>query len=1275
MNYFKLLILFLCFSRLVSSFAQTQKFVLEWTDSAFARNGEFQTKLQTIKGFELDLNKPYFAIQQDFKSSHGEVEILNLKTEKLGVSERKKFEKLGVQLSDDFEIEAKIVSNAGKPLLSIYGFGVRSINGELERLISFEVIVQQQINFAPKDYAANSVLGSTAGTWYKIAVTRDGIYKLDKTFLAACGINTAQLNPQHIHIFGNGEGVIAELNAVPFTDDLAQNAIQIVGEGDGQFNDNDYVLFYGWGPHRWDPTSGGLFNQTRHPYSDASYYFIYIGSDIAPLRISQAATIDTPADTLITNYIYRDAYENDLVNLVKGGQRWYGEEFDVNLTQNFNFSIPNIVNEPVKFQVSYASNSRSSGNLFKLKKGSTIIGQMSMPFSSSYFQRGILMCNDSTPTSNLNLTIEIDRLNPNVVTNLDRILLHAKRNLVMAGNQINFRATSWSMSTGIAAYQISGVNQNAFVWDISNKHEPILMPKQFAAGTLNFKTNVGYKEFVAATGSAYFSPEFVGLVSYQNLHGLPQADYLMVAHPDFIAQANRLAELHRSNGLTVHVITPQAIYNEFSSGMQDPGAIRRFTKMFYDRALASDPNTKPKYLLLFGDGTYDPKNRLPDNNNFIVTYQVPSSENMIEAMVVDDFFGMLDDDEAIGAADIMDIGVGRLIVSTNLQAKQMVDKIEHYMKNGSDFYPVGNSCCMGTQTDKTFGDWRLQYLLMADNRENSGFLKFDAEPQYAIGHGLSPEMNFNKLYMDAFPKVVTAGGERFPAMMDAIDANIQRGVLVANYIGHGGEVGLADERIVTIDQVNAWNNIQALHLFVSATCEFTRFDDPVRVSAGEWVFLNPTGGAVAMLTTTRSVYIGVNTVIGIELMKRIFNRYPDGQAYEFGELSRRTKNAASSSSSNKRSFTLIGDPALRLALPRYRIVTDSINGTNAAQQMDTLRALSKARIKGHVEDYNGNILNSWNGTLTPTIFDKPKLQNTLAQDDESPQIQFEQQTNKIYRGQASIVNGYFDFEFVVPKDIALNIDYGKISYYGHNGIFDAQGFDTSFYVGGIDPNGVQDTQGPEIALYMNEVGFVNGSITDENPVLLAKIQDENGVNTVGNGIGHDIVAILDGQTAKPFVLNDFYTANLNSYKSGEVRYQFKDLEPGKHTLDLKVWDVNNNSNLAQIEFVVQQKETPTLEHVLNYPNPFTTRTEFMFEHNQSCSSLTVQVQIFTVAGRLVKTIQQEVPTAGFRVSGIFWDGRDDFGDELARGTYLYRLSIQTPDGAFAEQTEKLVLLK
>ena len=1275
MNYFGRLFLFLCFFPTISSSAQVQTIVLDWTGTERITMGEDTYDVQVVKGFGLDNGQPFFAFQQKQSNLNQEVEILSLVYEKIPKDQQVIFDKIGLAFQDSIQIDAKVLTEAGQPLLSCYVLPIRNHNGTLERLTRFDFQTKSKYAVQTKDYVASSVLGSTSGKWYRIAVTKDGIYKIDRDFLEACGFNTTNLNPAHVHIFGNGEGVIPEANASPITDDLAQNAIVIIGEADGTFDANDYILFYGWGAHRWELSGGNQFNQTRHPYSDQSFYYIYIGSDIAPLRISTAQTIDNPADTTITSYAYRDVYENDLENLVKGGQRWYGEEFDVNLSQNFNFTIPNIAADPVRFQVSYASNSRTTGNQISLKNGSEIIGQMVMPHSGSYYQRGTLSCADSTPSSTLNLSININRLSPSVVTYLDRILINAQRNLTFVGSQLNFRVAKWSVGSAIAAYQIGNLTSNGFVWDVTDRHNPVRLPIELQGGTGTIKSTAGYKEFVVANGSSYFTPEKIGSVGYQNLHALELADYLIVAHPDFLGQANRLADLHRANGLSVHVVQPQAIYNEFSSGMQDPGAIRRFAKMFYDRALLSDPAQKPKYLLLFGDGTYDPKNREPNNNNFVVTYQMMSSENAIDAMVVDDFFGILDDAESMSAADMMDIGVGRLIVSTSVQAKQVVDKIEHYMKNGSNFYPVTSSCCMGTQTDKTFGDWRNQYLVMTDNREGGYFINTDAEPQYAISKMLNPEINYNKLYMDAFPKVVTAGGERFPAMVSAIDASIQRGVLVANYIGHGGEVGLAEERVVSIDQINSWNNIHALHLFVSATCEFTRFDDPERVSAGEWVFLNPSGGAVAMLTTTRSVYFGVNSNIGIKLIERVFNRYPNGEAYEFGELARRTKNAASVSSSNKRSFTLIGDPALRLALPRYRIVTDSINGLDPQQQPDTLQALSKVRIKGHIEDYNGALLSNWNGVLTPTIFDKRKTQNTLGQDEASPIIAYEQQTNRIYRGQSSINNGYFDFEFVVPKDIALQIDFGKISYYGHNGQTDAQGFDTLFYVGGIDPNGVADDQGPAIDLYMNQEGFVNGSVTDENPVLLAKVADANGINTVGNGIGHDIVAVLDGQTAQPIVLNDFYAASLDSYQAGEVRYQFQNLSPGPHTLSLKVWDVNNNSSTAQIDFVVQSKEAPVLQHVLNYPNPFTTRTEFMFEHNQSCSSLDVQIQIFTVSGRLVKTIAQEVPTAGFRVSGLFWDGRDDFGDELARGTYLYRLRVQTPEGAYAEQTEKLVILK
>ena len=542
-----------------------------------------------------------------------------------------------------------------------------------------------------------------------------------------------------------------------------------------------------------------------------------------------------------------------------------------------------------------------------------------------------------------------------------------------------------------------------------------------------------------------------------------------------------------------------------------------------------------------------------------MTYQVLGSENHISALVTDDFYGMLDDNEAITGADLLDIGIGRILASTITQAEQQVDKIEHYMNNGSDLFAnAGASCCLEDNSLNTFGDWRQKYVQVADDEESGYFINNDTEPQYLYTKANHNEMNCDKLYLDSYPQQTSAGGQRYPEIVSAISDRIQRGALVFNYVGHGGEVGLAEERVVTIPQINAWNNINALTLFVSATCEFTKYDDPARISAGEWVSLNPNGGAIALMTTTRSVYFGVNTTTGNKFFQNVFDRNSDGTPLAFGDIVMRTKNETGSSD-NKRSFTLIGDPALKIALPDLNVVTDSINGISPELAIDTIRALSKVVIKGHIEDHFGNTISGLNGILTPSIFDKIKLQTTLGQDLYSPEIEYELQRNVIYKGKVSITNGTFEFSFVVPKDISLNYGNGKISYYGFSGHIDAGGYDTSVVIGGIDPNGISDAVGPEITLFINDENFVDGGQTDFEPILLAKIFDENGVNTVGNGIGHDITAILDGNSSEPFILNDFYVADLDSYQSGEIRFQFDDLTPGPHSLELKVWDVNNNS--------------------------------------------------------------------------------------------------------------------
>jgi hypothetical protein len=1159
------------------------------------------------------------------------------------------------------------------------------VNGTVRRITSvvFNIVKRSPVSKKSTNFAENSVLADGSGEWFKIKVTSDGVHKLDYDFLKSIGVDVDNLSPNDLNIFGNGFGKLPELNSTWRPDDLVKNSIMMVDGGDNSFDPGDYILFYAQGPHKW--FQGGSYGYSRelNVYANYSAYFINVNSSETPLRISNASLIVDPASHVVTDFDAFAIHERELVNLLKGGQRWYGEEFDAQLSQNFSFNFPNLnTAEPVivrsflgykfgggsaNFSITYNGSTIGSSALGNISDANSV-GRAGFTTAPGQFN----------PTSSVfTLTANFNRSIPSDAGYLDFIEVNAKRNLIFGSGQLLFRNRSSVGVGNITEYQVSNFPPAGVVWDVTTWTNPRIVQGGFSGGVFSFKSETdSLKTFVAFDGSSYFTPEFEKRVEYQNLHGLPSADYLIVTHPTFLSQANRLAALHQQNGLSVHVVTLEKLYNEFSGGTQDPTAIRTFARMFYERS-AGDTLLMPKYLLLFGDGTYDPLNRVSNNNYMVPVYHTVTSEGYVSTLLSDDYFGFLDPSESFGPSDNLDIAVGRLVATTPEQARDLVNKIEHYMRNGSNLYASSGVQCGEDGFASTQGDWRLRYTTIADDEENGYFLTVDLEPAYNYVKANHPEMNVNKIYADAFSQISTAGGERYPEVNTEIDRSIESGSLLTCYVGHGGAMGAASERIITIGQITNYRNINRLTLFVSATCEFGRIDDNERVSAGEWFALNPIGGAIALMTTTRAVYFSTNSVTTGSFFEQVFLRDMDQKPRTFGDIITDTKNNINTGvSNNKRSFMLLGDPALRIALPYETVKLDSVNGIAINLAQDTLRALSKARFSGHLEDQFGNSLNSFNGVMQPSIFDKTKMQNTLSNDANSPVIPFEQQKNVLYRGKVSVTNGLFNFDFIVPKDIDYAFGNGKSSFYAFTpGNDNAGGYSKDFIVGGIDTSGLNDNIGPEITLYLNDESFVNGGITDEAPILIAELFDESGINTVGNGIGHDITVILDDETSAAKVLNEFYEADLDTYKSGSLRYPFNSLEPGIHTLTFKAWDVNNNSSDAKIEFIVQEREEVALDHVLNYPNPFTTSTKFMFEHNQVCAALETQIEVFTVTGRLVKTINTEVKTQGFRTEGIHWDGKDDFGDQLAKGVYVYRVTVTNPDGGTAQAMEKLYLLK
>lgn len=1271
--------LFFIFFSITTFSQQKGSISIQWSEKSELSYGNFKYNVPQIKSenFSFDISKRVISFNLNLAQTglidENSLQISNIIYEDISVGELGDLNLKNIPNS----INASLKSIISRDKI----FAFISISPIIKNENSYKKVISFTYNFSNSTTSRNSQETNTtqqlsnsvlaSGDWYRFYVEKSGVYKVTKDFLKNLGFNV-NVDPRKIKIYGNGGRMLPLLNSTFYPNDLAENAIQFIGESDGVFNDNDYILFYAEGVDNWNEES----QTNSNLFASKSYYYVTVTGDLGK-RI-QNFTQPTQASTLnITTFDDYQYHEVDLINIVRAGRQWFGEPFNINNVQEFTFEIPNIVtSSPVNLNVTVGSNAYNATS-FKVESNGQLVGNINLtPISAgsgTELNIASLPSNTSIAASNL-IKIKLTYDNAGVPSSnayLDNIILKSKRNLTGYGKQFRFQYNGTNTLSGIASYQLNSASGISTVWDITDIYNVTSIDNTTNQSNFSFKVPLGdTRKYIAIDLSDLYTPlkENSTRVANQNVKGtifknsqgvFQDIDYLIVT-PEFLKpQADKLATFHSNySRLNVKTVTLESIYEEFSSGKQDIAAIRNLIKYIYFNA--SNPTKRIKYVNLFGDASFDYKNRIPNNSNIVPIYHALNSTTGGEASYAsDDFFGYMDPTEGnIGYFfGGIDITVGRMLVSNNTQAEEMINKVFEY----NDL--------------KSYGNWRNNYVAISDDSDKSSDASLQLKQNQLADRIVleKPFINVKKVLLDSYVQESSAGGNRYPKAREDIFNAFEKGALVFNYLGHGGEDGLTGERIWEKSDGQNLSNQYKYPLFITITCDFSRFDNPYRPTAGEYTYWNPKGGAISMITTTRSIGQGSAEIFNDKLSEYLFS-YGSNQYTSIAEALRLAKNSNPSSSSNVVFY--IGDPALMLAIPKPKIRLTKVNDIPVTGTIPDLKSLAYIKLAGEVTDENNNLLPTYNGELAINIFDKNIIKATFNNDGNSPPINFNTLGETIFRGNASVVNGQFEFGFVVPRDIKIPVGNGRVSFYSkkNSEFIDNSGVDTTIKIGGINTLATADTTPPTVKLFMNDESFVNGGTTNESPFFLAFLEDENGINTA-SGIGHDIVAILDGNESEPYIINDYYETELDNYKKGKLRYPFRNLAPGIHTITFKAWDVYNNPISAEIQFVVVSDNTMTLTNVLNYPNPFVNYTQFWFTHNHPYEPLEVQVQVMTITGKIVWSKNQVVFTEGFLCREITWDGKDDFGDKIGKGVYVYKLTVKsTVTNEQSEKFEKLVIL-
>lgn len=1118
-------------------------------------------------------------------------------------------------------------------------------------------------------YASQSVLAT--GDWYQLAVATAGIYRLDASIFSRLGISLP-IPSASIRLYGNGGGMLPEANLSTRTDDLQENAIFVEDGGDGSFSGPDYILFYAEGPDRWvGDSSQQSFSFIRNLYSGESFYYL----NIAPGgRRVGVQSVPGPATFSTDRFTERYVREPDSLNFLTSGKGWYGDEFGTGPGRLLSreYTLPSalaVANSQVTVRTDVIARSNGTPAAFELRLNGALVHRLAPPALAGLLYEpvatpALASASLPAPLQPLRLSLSFSPGSVNSQGWLERVQVLWTRSLDLTGlSSLAFR--SWqAVSTGsVGEYLIRNAAPGTRVWDVTDPLQPVSMALAVNGTEVRFRQDASrLREYLAFSGSSFPLPRVVGRLANQNLHRPQPAQMIIIASTPLLEQARRLADYHqRRDGISSLVTDIRQVYHEFSSGIPDPTAVRDYVRMCYDRA-GGDTSRQPRYLLLFGDATYDYRNRLGGEPLATVpAWQSQSSLDPLSTYTSDDFYGLLETGEDINALVFpgsLDLGIGRIPAATAAEAKTMVDKILRYHEPAS------------------LGPWRNRITFVADDEDQNIHLD-DAEFHANMVGQTAPLLNIGKIYLDAFRQESGAGGSRYPAVRAAIDSRVFSGTLIWNYSGHGGSQRLAEEAILDDEMVRVWRNEDRLPLFITATCDFAPYDNPIEASIGEKILLARPSGGIALMTTTRLVFAYSNRVMNYNYLQKALQPGAGGRYPSLGEAVRRAKNLTTQTSGdiiNNRKFTLLGDPALTLGYPTLSLRVNTVNGQPIDQFRDTLRALERHSLTGEVVDAAGRVQTSFQGLAYLSMYDKEQTIPTLVNDPGSRPVSFRLRENPVFQGKARVANGRYTFSFVMPRDINFSTGRGRISLYAENGMMEGAGASDAIFIGGIGNSLRDDGAGPVIRAWLNDERFVNGGLTDENPLLILQLSDSTGINAAGTGIGHDVTAVIDENTKETLVLNDYFTADTDSDRKGSVRFQLPRLEEGPHRIRIRAWDVFNNSSEYTLECRVVKRQTLLIDRVLNHPNPFTTRTRFWFEHNRPGEELLVTVQVMTVTGKVVRMLSQRILTSGVRSDDLEWDGRDDQGAPLGRGVYLYRLRVRTSDGKQAEKLEKIVIL-